>query len=162
MCERAAGARRSPRWTDPDGSHHWLVVPDWQRLADTAPAVAIGFFGQARENVEHGPIITREHEILARADGLQGLLAYHNVRFADGQWGNLVVFASADDPSRLRADPVHVEAIGLTPRHYHSLRLHVGTLELGALGEAEPRLIHTLYLDFATPPWRAMRYYTEA
>jgi hypothetical protein len=43
------------------------------------------------------------------------------------------------------------------------LRLHVGTLETGALGEREPDLTRTLYLDFADdPPWRAVRHYQAA
>ena len=158
--ERAGATNRAPRWTDRAGSTHWLVVPDWDRLARVAPATAIGFFGQAREDVDHAPIVALEHELLAQADKIDGLLAYHNVRFADGQWGNLVVFASADDPSGIRADARHVEAVARTHLHYRSLRLHVGTLETGALGEREPYLTRTLYLDFADdPPWRAVRDY---
>jgi hypothetical protein len=158
--EQTVAPRRKSRWTGADGAAHWLVVPDWERLASVAPATAIGFFGQAREDVDHGPIVALEHELLARAETIDGLLAYHNVRFADGQWGNLVVFAAAGDPAGVRADTRHVEAVSRTPRHYHSLRLHVGTLDTGALGEQEPRIARTLYLDFAgDPPWRAVRDY---
>jgi hypothetical protein len=158
--EKAVATRRRSRWTAADGAVHWLVVPDWELLVSAAPATAIGFFGQAREDVDHGPIVALEHELLAHAEAIDGLLAYHNVRFADGQWGNLVVFAAADDPAGVRADVRHVEAVSRTPRHYHSLRLHVGTLDTGALGELEPRIARTLYLDFSSdPPWRAVRNY---
>jgi hypothetical protein len=160
MRERARAIHKTPQWTDAAGSAHWLVVPDWERLAQAAPATAIGFFGQARLDVDHAPIVALEHELLAQAETIAGLLAYHNVRFADGQWGNLVVFARADDPAGLRADIRHAQAVARTPRHYRSLRLHVGTLDTGALGEQEPRLARTLYLDFATrQAWRAVREY---
>jgi hypothetical protein len=163
MRERARAREKPPHWTDAAGSAHWLVVPDWEQLAQVAPATAIGFFGQARLDVDHAPILALEHELLARAETIAGLLAYHNVRFADGQWGNLVVFAGMDDPAGMGANVRHAEAVARTPRHYRSLRLHVGTLETGALGEREPRLARTLYLDFATrQTWRAVRHYHAA
>ena len=57
--DRAAG-----RWRDAEGAEHWLVAPDWDALAATRPAVAIGFFGQARDDVDHAPIVDLEHDIL--------------------------------------------------------------------------------------------------
>lgn len=161
---RAALRRRAPRedgeqhWRDPDGAEHWLVVPDATRLGATVPAVAVGFFGQTRHDVDHGPIVDLEHDILRRAASFRGLLAYHNVRFASGQWGNLVCFADAASPGNLRGDDVHADAIARTPRHYRSLRLHRALLPDGPLGAAPLRLERTAYYDFADdPPWRAVR-----
>jgi hypothetical protein len=161
---RKALRRRAPRtdgeqhWRDPDGAEHWLVVPDADRLARTVPAVAVGFFGQARDDVDHGPIVALEHDILGRASSFGGLLAYHNVRFASGQWGNLVGFADAGSPGHLRGDDAHADAVARTPRHYRSLRLHRALLPDGLLGSADLQLERTAYYDFADdPPWRAVR-----
>jgi hypothetical protein len=147
------------RWTDA-GDEHWLVVPDPAALAATRPATAVGFFGDARAEVDHGPILRREHDLLDRAAGFPGLLAYHDVRFAaSAQWGNLVVFAAADDMSHVRSDPVHIEAMTRAAAHYRSVRLHRLRLPDGVLGDAPPELLSTLLLDFAeTPPWRAVRH----
>lgn len=147
------------RWRDPSGDEHLLVVPDPEAVSATVPAVAVGFFGQARVGVDHEPILALEHALLGRAAELPGLLAYHDVLLArEGQWGNLVVFATDDDPAALAADGQHQEAIALTRAHYHSLRLHRYALPGGVLGEAPLHWLRTTYLDFAAEPaWRAVR-----
>lgn len=141
------------------GESHWLVVPELRDLVQARPVIGVGFFGQAREDVDHRPILELEQNLLARASVLPGLLAYHNVRFATGQWGNLVVFARPDDPPRVRSDPTHQEALARTADHYHSVRLHRLRFPDGAIGEAPPALESTLLIDFSeTPAWRAVRH----
>lgn len=143
-------------WTDA-GESHWLVVPAVRALVQSRSAVGVGFFGQAREDVDHGPILRIEHELLDRAHLLPGLLAYYNVRFAAGQWGNLVIFGSEEDPGRMRSDATHVEALARTADHYHSVRLHRLRFPEGALRGAAAHET-TLLIDFTqTPPWRAIR-----
>lgn len=143
-------------WTAANDSH-WLVVPELCALEQSRPVFGVGFFGQARE-VDHTPILNLERDLLARASDFPGLLAYYNVRFATGQWGNLVLFASEDDPARVRADPTHLEAFARTPDHYRSVRLHRLRFPDGAVGRTAPVLESTLLIDFAgTPPWRAWR-----
>ncbi len=145
-------------WIDRSGAAHWLVAPRPERLLERAACLAIGFFGQARVDVDHQPIISLEHAMLARAEEIRGLLAYHDVQFAHGQWGNLVLFEDGTDTGPLRIEQHHAEAITRAPGHYHSLRLHRGRLPDGPLGSRELELVTTLYLDFAeTPPWRAVR-----
>lgn len=141
------------------GESHWLVVPELRDLRHSRPVFGVGFFGQAREHVDHSPILELEQNLLARASVLPGLLAYHNVRFATGQWGNLVFFARDDDPLRVRSDPAHQEALARTADHYHSVRLHRLRFPDGPIGEAPPALESTLLIDFSeTPPWRAVRH----
>jgi hypothetical protein len=155
---RVVTASRKTSWRAADGAQHWIVVPDRDALVVARPAAAVGFFGQAREDVDHEPIVELEHDLLSRADRFDGLLAYHNVRFADGQWGNLVVFADQQAPDHVREDAVHGAAIARTPHHYHSLRLHRATLPGGVLGAEPIQLLRTSYYDFAEdPPWRAVR-----
>jgi len=158
LVRRHAGGRGAGRWVDAAGAEHWLVAPDWAALAAQRPALAVGFFGQARGDVDHGAIVDLEHDILARASSFAGLLAYCNVHFASGQWGNLVLFADAAGPRHVWGDTVHADAIARTPRHYHSLRLHRASLAGGLLGAGGLRLERTSYYDFASDPvWRAVR-----
>ena len=156
--ERIREERGSGTWTDGTGASHWLVAPRPELLVGHDSCLAIGFFGQAREGVDHGIIVSLEHDILARAAEIAGLLSYHNVQLGGGQWGNLVLFRAGTETALLGNDPSHADAIGRAPAHYHSLRLHRGTLRDGPLGAREFELATTLYLDFGvTPPWRAVR-----
>ena len=133
-------------------------MPDWDALERTRPAVGVGFFGQARPDVDHEPIALLEDAIVARAGALGGLLAYHNALLEPGRWANLVVFAAADAVGGLRGDELHEAAVARTPAHYASLRLHRGALADGALGAAPFRLERTLFLDFSEdPPRRSVR-----
>jgi hypothetical protein len=144
-------------WTDA-GDSHWLVLPELRALTHSRPAVGVGFFGQARPHVDHRPIVDLERELLARAPLFPGLLAYHNVHFVSGQWGNLVLFASEDGPAHVRSDRMHLEALARTAHHYRSVRLHRLSFPDGAIGAAPPLLQSTLLIDFSeTPPWRAVR-----
>jgi hypothetical protein len=158
---RAGAGSQAPvlRFADETGEHH-VVVPDWAGLAAARRTAIVGFFGQARDDVDHARISALEHEIVARAAACPGRLAYHNARLASGQWGNLVVFGSQSATAGVTGDPVHAAAVARTPHHYRSLRLHRGSLADGGLGSAQPALHETLYLDFGeTPPWRALRAY---
>jgi hypothetical protein len=137
---------------------HRIVVPDWGLLAAGRPVVGVGFFGQARDGVDHGPIAVLEDKIVGRAAALDGLLAYHNARLEPTRWANLVVFAEPGAVGGLRFDAMHESAVALTAAHYASLRLHRGDLADGALGAAPYALERTLFLDFAeTPPRRWVR-----
>ncbi len=155
---RIEHARAGGTWTGTKGETHWLVTPRAEELLDREPCRAIGFFGQARVDVDHGIIVSLEHAMLERSEEIAGLLSYHNVQLESGQWGNLVLFREDADTSLLLCEPRHAEAIGRAPSHYHSLRLHRGLLADGPLGAAELELRTTLYLDFdVAPPWRAVR-----
>ena len=156
--KRLARGQGTGTWKGRDGAVHWLVAPAPARLLEAEPCLAVGFFGQAREDVDHTTLVELEHAMLERPEELPGLLSYHNVRLADGQWGNLVLFEGDADTALLRSEPHHADAIARTPAHYHSLRLHRGLLPDGPLGRREVELRTTLYLDFAdAPPWRAVR-----
>jgi hypothetical protein len=157
LVTRVGAGLAGGEWTC-DGEAHWLVIPGLPALVRSRPAFGVGFFGQAREHVDHSPILRFEQDLLARAALLPGLLAYYNVGFAAGQWGNLVLFASEHDPARLRADPKHLEAVAQSAEHYRSVRLHRLRFPDGAVGAAGPALESTLLIDFSeTPPWRAVR-----
>jgi hypothetical protein len=157
---RAALARRlrtgagAGTWEE-NGEAHLLVAPRADALG--RPSLAVGFFSEARD-VDHGPILKLEYALLDRVDEVEGFVSYHNVRFADGRWGNLVTFDAGGGPVEVRDHPIHREALALTAAHYRTVRLHRLRLADGAAGAAEPELRETLLFDFDdSPPWRAVR-----
>jgi hypothetical protein len=161
LVEHAAVGAADGRWTDPAGGRHWLVVPDWAALRATAPAVGVGFFGQALD-VDHAPITVIEHEMLERLERYPGLLAYYNVEWPQGdgtsQWGNLVVFRDRAAIEHLSHEALHRTAVDRSPLHYDSLRLHRLVLPDGGVGAAPPQLDESLLFDFRTDPtWVALR-----
>lgn len=161
LVEHAAGGGSAGRWTDQRGGNHWLVVPDWEALRATAPAVGVGFFGQALD-VDHEPIIVVEHEMMERLERYPGLLAYYNVEWPQGdgtsQWGNLVVFRDRAAIDHLNHEDLHRTAVDRSPLHYESLRLHRLVLPDGGVGATPPQLNESLLFDFrADPTWVALR-----
>jgi hypothetical protein len=157
LVRRLRSDRGGGNWTVA-GESHWLVIPGLRALTRSRPVFGVGFFGQAREHVDHSQILAFERNLLARAHDFTGLLAYYNVRFDSGQWGNLVLFETEDAPGRVRSDPIHAQALECTAEHYSSVRLHRLRFTDGAIGETRPVLDSTLLIDFSeTPPWRAVR-----
>lgn len=144
------------RVLDDDGSLHRIVLPDVQALTSATDLAVVGFFGQARDDVDHTPIGDLEQQLISMMDGADGLVAYYNVHWPSEGWGNLVVFVDVGRRRAWGADDRHREAVRRAPGHYHSVRLHRAALAGGLDGEV--RLTSTTYLDFAAgEPWRAMR-----
>jgi hypothetical protein len=152
--------RRDDRFTDPaDGSQHSLIVADVARATAHRSLVVVGFFGQARMDVDHAPIVDLEQAIMADMGTEPGLVVYYNVHWPAEGWGNLVLFDDWTAKDRWgRDDPRHTEAVRRSPAHYHSIRLHHGIIDDGLPGEGTVRLVRTRYLDYRDrPAWRAVR-----
>ena len=66
--ERLVEGHGGGTWIDRTGATHWLVAPRPERALNPTPCLAIGFFGQARSDVDHTIIVQLEHAMLARAD----------------------------------------------------------------------------------------------
>jgi hypothetical protein len=155
----ADATRRDDRVIDPDGGQHRIVLPDPPRLLARHDLVVVGFFGQARADVDHTAIVDLEAALVASMAGPDSPLVYDNVYWPGSGWGNLVLFGDeAAKEAWGRADQRHADAIRRSPAHYHSIRLHNGVLPGGLMGDAPIRLVRTKYFDFATAPtWRAIR-----
>ncbi len=80
--ERFADGLGDGTWIDNNGATHWLVAPRPDLVFDPTPCLAVGFFGQARGDVDHTIIVQLEHAMLARSAEIPGLIAYHNVQLA--------------------------------------------------------------------------------
>jgi hypothetical protein len=143
---------------DSDGHRHWIRAPDLAALRAAGRMTAVGFFGRARSDIDHLPIHELEAGIVDTLETISGVLCYYDVALAEGGYGNLILCAAPDAPKRVDSHPLHRRAVELTPRHYHSVRLHTGFVPGRFLGDDSLVLERTRYYDFdSNPPWLAVR-----
>jgi hypothetical protein len=146
------------RETDAAGLRTWIRAPDRGALLAAAELATVGFFGQARHDVDHAPIHELEERIVDSLDDVPFVLSYFNLELPDERYGNLVLCAAPDVPVSWRTHELHSRAVGLAPRHYYSARLHRGNIGSPLLGAGGLVLAGTRYFDFdSEPPWVAVR-----
>jgi hypothetical protein len=157
----ASGGPWIDRTHDREDHRHLLVVPDTTALLEAADLTAVGFFGRPREEVDHAVLFDLEEELIERMGfyGEVGLLSYYDLELVKGSYGNLILFSTPDVPAEWYQDGVHRRAVEITPRHYHEIRLHKGTVA-GPLAEGDIVVERTKYFDFANGvPWQAVRHF---
>ena len=137
-----------------------LVVPDTRALVGARDVTAIGFFGRPREDLDHAILFHLEEELVGRmadyADA--GLLSYYDLEFVKGAYGNLILFSTPDVPEEWHTDPVHQQAVEISPRHYYDVRLHKGSIAGRLLDEGDIVIQRTKYFDFTGPScWQGLR-----
>jgi hypothetical protein len=145
-----------------NGCRHWLVVPDVEALRQAQDVTVVGFFGQARDGVDHAPVFELERAV---ADGFPtyakvGLLSYYDVELRAGGYGyaNLILFWSPDVPREWYSNAAHERAVAISPSHYHSIRLHKGLIPGPLVSDGDLVIERTKYLDFGDGrTWKALR-----
>lgn len=141
------------REEDDAGLRHLLVVPSVPSLLQSPRLTAIGFFGRAREDVDHSALFGLEDDLIDRMPtyGEAGLLSYYDVELdpLKGSYGNLILFSTPDVPEEWYRDTVHQRAVELSPGHYHEVRLHKGSIPSGILDGSELTIERTKYVDFS-------------
>ncbi|MGH3010596.1 MAG: hypothetical protein ACRDMY_01940 [Gaiellaceae bacterium] len=165
-CDEPSESRRNVviRETDSAGLRHLLVVPETHALIDAQDLLVVGFFGRPREDAQTALLFDLEERLVAgmSAYAAHGLLSYYDLELVKGAYGNLILFAKPDGPARWGENPVHREAVEISPRNYHEIRLHQGRLPGGILEDGELRLTRTRYIDYSGPEaWRAVRTFPQ-
>lgn len=155
---QAGGDAVLVRRHDAAGLRTWIRIPGPGALLAAGELTTVGFFGQARADVDHAPIHRLEEGIVDTLEEVPGVLSYFNLELPDGRYGNLILCGGADVPVRWREHELHRTAVELAPSHYHSARLHGGVVRSPLLGDADLIVRRTRYLDFdSTPTWLAVR-----
>jgi hypothetical protein len=152
------------REIDPEGRRHLLVVPDTRALLETQSPTIVGFFGRPRQDVDVAILFDLEEELITTmTDHIgDGLLSYYDVELVKGKYGNLILFATPEGPTRWRENAVHRRAVDISPENYHEIRLHQGMLAGRLLEDGELRVTRTRYLDYdESGGWRALRRFPE-
>ena len=110
----------------------------------------MGFFGDLRPEVDHGPIYQLEADIIGRLPryAAAGLLAYYDAELERGMHGNLVLFGTPEVPPGWHGDVVHARAVALAPQHYRCIRLHRGLIRGPFAGTGGIAVQRTRYFDF--------------
>lgn len=142
------------------GLRHWLVVPGTAALRAARQVTAVGFFGDLRPGVDHGPVYQLEASLVGRLPryAAAGLLAYYDAELDRGVHGNLVLFGTPEVPPGWHGDVVHARAVALAPHHYRWIRLHRGRIRGPFAGTGGIAVQRTRYFDFAAEPaWRGLR-----
>lgn len=148
------------QFEDDRQTQHKIVLPHRQRIPLAHDLTAVGFFGQARE-VDHTRINDMEAHLIGEMGDQPGLMVYYNVYIPSVGWGNLVLFDAPHTKDAWGYDAVHRQAVGYSPEHYYSIRLHNGQLTGALLGEGQITLTLTKYLDFThAEKWQGIRHYT--
>jgi len=150
---------------DEEGHRHLIVIPDTGRLLETENLTAVGFFGNPRDDVDHGILFSLEDELIERMGhyGEAGLLSYYDVELVKGEYGNLILFATPDVPPEWHRDEVHRRAVEVSPGHYHHVRLHKGSIAGKLHDGGDIRVERTKYFDFDTGngTWFALRRFQD-
>jgi hypothetical protein len=151
---------------DEAGRRHLLVVPDTRAFVQSADLTAIGFFGRAREEVDHSVLFGLEEELVGRMDSYAkvGLLSYYDVELVlpKGSYGNLILFSTPDVPEEWYRDEVHRRAVQLSPGHYFEVRLHKGSIPGRLVDGGQITVERTKYVDFKdTDVWFGLRRFRD-
>jgi hypothetical protein len=147
----------APAWSEPavhvkepgpDGLRVWIRVPDVERLLAAPELTTVGFFGDARAEVDQQPIHDLEAEVVETLEWAPGVLVYFDLELENGSYGNLILLTDDDAPAQLQTHELHRLAVELTPLHYHSARLHYGHVGSPLLGDADLVLTRTRQFEF--------------
>jgi hypothetical protein len=145
---------------DHEGCKHFLAVPDAAAILTARDVTAVGFFGQAREGRDDERLFEIERAVVASFPlyATQGLLSYYDRELEHGTYGNLILFSTSDVPRDWYENEAHERAVETSPRWYHSVRLHKGTIAGRLLDGGGLKIERTKYFDFdCDPAWRALR-----
>jgi hypothetical protein len=161
-CDEPFESRRDViiRETDAAGLRHLLVVPETHALIQARDLLVVGFFGRPREDAETALLFDLEERLVAGMSSYaaHGLLSYYDLELVKGAYGNLILFTGPDGPARWGENPVHREAVEISPANYHEIRLHQGKLPGGILEDGELLVTRTRYIDYGgAEVWRAVR-----
>lgn len=147
-------------WNTEEGYYRRLILGNLAQLYTVDPLTLVGFFGQRRVTADYAQIAAVDAELLIELGGFSGILAYYTLELADGQYGNLVLFASESAKGHWQQCPAHtIAAQQLSPAYYHCVRIHNGYVPGGLQGQEGPILTSTKYYDYdAAAPWSSVRY----
>lgn len=142
------------------GRQQRLVINRPERLTMGHPVTVVGFFGQKLERADLLPLRNEfDQALIAEFPKHPDLLSYSTLELADGNFGNLVLFARSEAKNHWNSCTIHARAVReLAPEYYASVRLYNGVLPRGLAASRALRLTRVKYYDYTTQPvWRALR-----
>jgi len=145
--------------SDPQGRHFriYYIRPD--RLFRTGQLAVVGFFGHKRLHADIRPLLKADRLFEAEFTHHPDLLSLSTVRVANGDFGNLVVFARPEAIALWNNSVVHRKLVAeISPPYYLTIRLNNGWLPNGLQDPDGLWIERVKYIDYSsTPMWRAVR-----
>jgi hypothetical protein len=145
--------------SDPLGRHFRIYYIRPERLFSTRNLAVVGFFGLKRPGADIRPLLEADKLFEAEFHNHVDLLSLSTVRLANGNFGNLVVFARPDAIPIWNNSPVHRKLVAeISPPYYLTIRLNNGWLPQGLDAPDSLWIERVKYIDYGvTPAWRAVR-----
>jgi hypothetical protein len=121
------------------GQGHQAFVSQPEALGAAQEMIVVGFFGHMQPGAQADTlpqIQAVDAALIAQFPTFPGLYSYTSLQLPGGDWANLAVFSDLNAMDEWSANPTHVRAIkDIAPRHYDTIRLHVGRLQGGLNGQ---------------------------
>jgi hypothetical protein len=146
-------------WLETNGRIHRLIISNAAALRSALNLTLVGFFGQRRPNADPAPVSQIDSELIDELGEHPGLLSYCSLLMENGDYGNIVLFASSEAKSHWATSSRHAYAVRvISPKYYATVRLHNGVIPGGLVAGAAPIVESTKYLDYRPMlPWRGIR-----
>lgn len=138
---------------------HRLLLPRPDQLRQQKPVTVVGFFGHRREDASLEEAKAFDRILITEIDEHPGLFSYSTMALANGDYGNLVLFADDAARDHWSTSQAHAQAVNvLAPSYYLSVRIYNGRLPNGIAHSDGLRLIRAKYYDYCSDPlWQAVR-----
>lgn len=136
-----------------------IVMCDPDALVEDPEVLIVGFLGNRRSTDEANLIDEFDFDVISEFRQYPGILSYSSMELIPNQWANLVVHREVTDREAWRRSAIHIEAAeDLSPRVFHSVRIHNGRVHGSVVGDGSVRVDITKYWDYDSDPlWHAIR-----
>lgn len=142
-----------------EGLRRRIVICDPETLLQGSDLLVVGFLGNRRSTDRANAVDVFEIDVITEFRKHPGILSYSSAEVVRNQWANLVVHREVGDREAWRHSTVHIEAAEeLSPRVYHSVRIHNGRVRGRLIGTGSVTVELTKYWDYDShPTWCAIR-----
>ena len=142
-----------------DGLRRRVVLCDPATLLTGTDVLIVGFIGNRRSSEEANQIDEFDFDVVGEFRQYPGILSYSSMELIPNQWANLVVHQEVGDREAWRRSAIHIEAAeDLSPRVFHSVRIHNGRVLGGPVGDGSVIVEVSKYWDYDSDPmWHAVR-----
>lgn len=128
---------------------HRLVLLRPERLRRKADLALVGFFGHRREDVSDAPLYGIDSELIDELRDHPGIVSYSSLDLSEKSSANLVLATGRDVlDAWQRSAKHHKVSHDLAPRHYATVRIHIGSVPGGILSGRGAEIASTRQLDF--------------
>lgn len=154
--QRPHPSQRPLKLYRPNPTHYQvrLIVPQPERLTQTAELIFVGFLGHRRAEANLALAEEFDALLVAEIPDHPGLLSYSTMALICGNFSNLVIFADEASKGQWSHSQAHAQAVQkLAPYFYETVCLYNGVLPQGIAASNALYLSRIKYYDYQLTPW---------